>query len=125
MSVNHILRLFNLGLIRVGRGHGRSHPKTPDIIHSRVLPSATYSPWLSDNDFADCYDTIRSHTLVDIYRCYELWQIGKQQGNIEGDYLKVGVWRGGTGCLLAKAVESRGKTVFLVDTFAGGSKGRR
>jgi O-methyltransferase len=33
--------------------------------------------------------------------------------------LEVGVWRGGTGVLLAKAVESSEKRVYLADTFAG------
>ena len=37
------------------------------------------------------------------------------------DVLEVGVWRGGTGCLLAAKAQSlnRNATVFLCDTFSG------
>jgi len=95
------------------------HPNTPDILHSRVLPYATYSPWLNDATFLEIYELIRSHTLVDVYRCYELWCLGQQARTVTGDILEVGVWRGGTGVLLAKAVESSRKRVYLADTFAG------
>jgi O-methyltransferase len=87
--------------------------------YSKLLPSACYSPWLSDNEFLDVYRAIKSHTLVDIYRCFELWDLARQARNISGDFLEVGVWRGGTACLLAKAAERAGKTIFLADTFEG------
>jgi O-methyltransferase len=95
------------------------HPATPTILHSRVLPYATYSPWLSDASFLEIYEVIKSHTLVDMYRCYELWCLGQQARTVTGDILEVGVWRGGSGVLLAKAVESSAKRVYLADTFAG------
>ena len=95
------------------------HANTPDILHSRVLPFATYSPWLNDAKFLDIYEQIRSHTLVDIYRCYELWCLGQQGRTVTGDILEVGVWRGGTGVLLAKSAESCNKTIYLADTFTG------
>ncbi len=95
------------------------HPNAPDILHSRVLPYATYSPWLNDDAFLEIYEQIKSHTLVDIYRCYELWSLGQQTRTVLGDILEVGVWRGGTGVLLARAVESSGKRIYLADTFAG------
>lgn len=86
-------------------------------IHKHSLPSATLSPWLTDNDFLSIYHDIKEFTLVDIYRCYELWSIAKQTANIDGDILEVGVWRGGTGAIIAKAAES--KNIFLADTFSG------
>jgi O-methyltransferase len=89
------------------------------IIHHRVLPIATYSPWLNDQDFMGIYNSAKENTLVDIYRCYELWNLAKQSMELEGNILEVGVWRGGTGSILAKAVEGSGKTVFLADTFSG------
>lgn len=89
------------------------------IKHSVVLTSATYSPWLSDNDFQAIYEKIKKYTLVDIYRCYELWALAKQTANIDGDILEVGVWRGGTGAILAEAVKGTCKNVFLADTFCG------
>jgi O-methyltransferase len=90
-----------------------------------VLPYATYSPWLNDVGFLEIYEAISSNTLVDIYRCYELWCLGQQARTVPGDILEVGVWRGGTGVLLAKAVESSEKRVYLADTFAGVVKAGR
>jgi len=96
------------------------HPKTPTILHHRVLPHATYSPWLMDSDFQAVYQQIKNHTLVDVYRCYELWTLGQQMKLVPGDFLEVGVWRGGTGALLASCVKPfPEKQVFLADTFAG------
>lgn len=95
-----------------------------ELPHSRVAPFATYSPWLADREFVSTYEFISTpkefpHTLVDRYRCYELWQLASRR--VEGDVLEIGVWRGGTGCLIAKRLQSSapGKTVYLCDTFAG------
>ncbi len=88
--------------------------------HQEISTIATYSPWLNDSDFLETYNQIKEHTLVDIYRCYELWALGKQTSDIDGDILEVGVWRGGTGTILAKAIKNiSGKKVFLADTFTG------
>ena len=88
---------------------------------SLLISWATYSPWLLDRDFQSCHSMIKDYTLVDLYRCYELWHlIGQVQGT-DGDILEVGAWRGGTGCLLAKRAQQLGleATVFLCDTFEG------
>ncbi|HVB35269.1 MAG TPA: TylF/MycF/NovP-related O-methyltransferase [Patescibacteria group bacterium] len=87
------------------------------MLHSKVRVGATYSPWLSDREFLNAYRAVKGFTLVDMYRCYELWDLAKQAGRVEGSILEVGVWRGGTGCLLAMAAP--GKTVYLADTFRG------
>lgn len=94
-------------------------PSTPSILHHRVLPHATYAPWLSDSEFQSIYQKIESSTLVDIYRCYELWLLANQAKHIDGDILEVGVWRGGTGALIAHAVRHSLKQVYLADTFQG------
>lgn len=91
----------------------------PQLLYQKVFPRATYSPWLSDAEFTRCHEQIEEHTLVDIYRCYELWTLAREFTAIEGDFLEVGVWRGGTGCLIAEAIRSSGKTVYLADTFSG------
>jgi O-methyltransferase len=60
--------------------------------------------------------------LVDIYRCYELWSAVGEAAKLErGDLLEVGVWRGGTGALIAaqSAKHIPGAQVFLCDTFTG------
>jgi O-methyltransferase len=94
-----------------------SDARSPDLIHSRVRTGATYSPWLSDREFLNAYQAVKEFTLVDIYRCYELWDLAKQTARVEGCIVEVGVLRGGTGCLLAIAAPA--KEVYLADTFAG------
>lgn len=93
------------------------HHPASSLSHHRVLPFATLAPWLDDARFMDLMGRIQDHTLVDIYRCFELWQLAQQMQRVEGDILEVGVWRGGTGAVLASAAP--GKTVYLADTFAG------
>lgn len=102
---------------RRGESKHWSHERAPEILHSRLMPAATYSPWLADAAFMAAYQRVKKSTLVDIYRCYELWELAKQSLRVEGAIVEVGVWRGGTGCLLALAAPE--KTVYLADTFAG------
>jgi O-methyltransferase len=116
--LNQFLELLNLRLIRGTRSQW-FNASSPEIIHSKVVPGATYSPWRNDQQFISCYNLVKNNTMVDIYRCFELWQLARQIGNVPGDILEVGVWRGGTGCLLAKAAEGQNKTVYLADTFTG------
>lgn len=88
---------------------------------SVLLSWATYSPWLRDDDFQACHAVIRDYTLVDLYRCWELWHLLGQTRHLGGDVLEVGTWRGGTGCLLGRRAAQLGlpATIFLCDTFAG------
>jgi O-methyltransferase len=89
--------------------------------HSLILAEGTYSPWLLDTDFRDTYRRVRGSTLVGEQRCYELWHLVGQVAQLEGDILEVGVWRGGTGAVLAKRARLQGldATVYLCDTFQG------
>ena len=88
---------------------------------SVLLSWATYSPWLLDAEFTACHRTIRAYTLVDLYRCYELWHLLGQTRELKGDILEVGTWRGGTGCLLGRRAMLLGlpARVYLCDTFEG------
>ncbi len=92
----------------------RKHPA-----HSSIRSWATYSPWLLDSSFKILYHLIKDKTLVDQYRCFELWQIALQQKHVPGNFLEVGVWRGGTAMLLGKSIENSDKTLYLADTFTG------
>lgn len=81
-----------------------------------------FAPWLVDQSFREAYSIIEGATLVDRYRAYELWSLVSQSLSLApGDYLEVGTWRGGTGCLIARRVKEMnpGARVFLADTFAG------
>jgi O-methyltransferase len=90
------------------------------IVHKQVIPSASYSPWESDKDFIKVYKHAKSNTLVDIYRCYELWSLALGTQNLEGDILEVGVWRGGTAAILGEAnKKSKNSVLYLADTFKG------
>lgn len=90
--------------------------------YSKVTPSATYSPWNKDRSFNEVYSAVQKFTLVDKYRCYELWNIVEQTSKLrEGAIVEIGVWRGGTGALIAAQSERCGivDPVYLCDTFEG------
>jgi O-methyltransferase len=91
------------------------------VSHSIVIPEATYSPWVDDDEFSATFEKIKQNSLVDIYRAYELWSLVQETSHLAGDILEVGVWRGGTGCLMAKRAKQLqpAATVFLCDTFKG------
>lgn len=94
--------------------------------YGEVLPLANYAPWQADEAFRRVYDEISHATQVDISRCYELWTLIPQTAQLPGAILEVGVWRGGTGALLAARAETTTSpgaagqaTVYLADTFQG------
>ena len=89
--------------------------------HNVNIPTATYSPWKADRDFQAVLPEITEHSLVDIYRLYENWQLVEQLKTITGDIIEVGVWKGGSGCLMAHRaqLEKIDATVYLCDTFHG------
>jgi O-methyltransferase len=86
--------------------------------HEQILPIASYSPWLDDSNFKTIFEEIKHNTLVDRYRCYELYMLAKQVQNLDGNILEVGVWKGGTAKLLRYFV-AENQNVFLADTFSG------
>ncbi len=65
--------------------------------YDRASPIATYAPWNVDSAFLAAHKAIARNTLVDIYRCYELWTLVGQTAKLTGSLLEVGVWRGGSG----------------------------
>jgi O-methyltransferase len=95
--------------------------RSRDGPYTAVRPLATYSPWNRDKRFLETYRIIQAHTLVDIYRCFELWTLVGQVKKLRGSLIEVGVWRGGTGALIAKRASMCGirETVYLCDTFGG------
>jgi len=86
-----------------------------------VQPEASYSPWNLDKEFLSTYKMIKNNTMVDIYRCYELWAILEQSKHLDGSIIEIGTWQGGTGALIATKAELCGisDTVYLCDTFSG------
>jgi O-methyltransferase len=123
MSWKSIVREFVPPIvIKMLRPPPADQPKTeearltvPDVPHEPINANATYAPWRLDHDFQEAFGLICEHTLVDIYRCYELWTFAGR--TLPGNIIEVGVWRGGTGCLMARRAPT--KTVYLCDTFSG------
>ena len=90
------------------------------ITHRNVVPFTTYAPWVDDIEFNEIYTIVKDYTMVDIYRLYELWSFVKRNNKLGGDILEVGVWRGGSGCILAKSAQLFSDCrVYLADTFSG------
>jgi len=95
--------------------------KKKNISYETIIPAATYAPWILDTAFNEAYKTVKNVTQVDLYRCYELWELVEQSIKLNGALLEVGVWRGGSGALIAKKAKILGlkDTVYLCDTFKG------
>lgn len=111
-AIQGVLRRFGVQLIRLPTG-------TPE--YENVMVSASYAPWNSAPEFLSTYKLIQRNTLVDIYRCWELWTLVGQTAKRDGGILEVGVWRGGTGALMAKKAQFAGSNdpIYLCDTFTG------
>lgn len=90
--------------------------------YGEVLPIANYTPWEADEAFQEVYRVVAENTQVDVTRCYELWTLLPQTAHLPGTVLEVGVWRGGTGALLAARAASPARGVgdgWSVDPGAG------
>jgi O-methyltransferase len=89
--------------------------------HEMAYPISTYAPWQADREFQRVYAAVRRSTFVDIWRCYELWSLVGELREVAGAILEVGVWRGGTGTLMAARAAQLGvdDPVFLCDTWKG------
>ena len=119
-AAKNALLQFKFGVHRLPRRSETWTNPPSNCQHQVLFPFATYAPWLNDHVFLDAYKSISRNTLVDSFRCYELWTLAKQMDKVEGDGLEVGVWRGGSGVLIAKAVShDYSKKIYLADTFSG------
>jgi O-methyltransferase len=122
--VNHLVKSTLKNVARHYGVHIRYMPrllnKGPD--YEVVLPNATYSPWNLDKGFKAAYSKVQDATLVDKYRCFELWRLVEQSAKLEtGALIEIGVWRGGTAALIAiqaRDLRLNDKT-YACDTFSG------
>ena len=56
-----------------------------------VYPYATYSPWNTDAAFDAAFSKIEGATLVDKYRCFELWKLVEQAAKLKnGAIIEIG-----------------------------------
>ena len=61
-----------------------------------------YTPWINDENFNSIYNKIKLNTLCTYHRCYELWQLVKESKKLSGSIIEIGVWKGGSGALIAQ-----------------------
>ncbi len=106
---------------RLGYEIHRIPPHDPSAPYEPIRPRATYAPWRQDRDFLQIYRQVQDRTLVDVYRLWELWTLVEQAAKVGGDVLEIGVWRGGSGTLIARRAADCGLegSVYLCDTFRG------
>ena len=85
---------------------------------------ANYAPWNADVEFISTFRQVKTNTVVGIYRCYELWTLVEQSRKLDGGIIEIGVWRGGSGSLIAKQSSLCGieSPVYLCDSFTGDPK---
>jgi len=100
---------INKGLSKIGYRLERTKEGRPNPIHL----------WDEDAPFNELFDGISSVTIVDKKRCFMLYQFATHLSSVPGEIAEVGVYRGGTARLLAKALEPSGKGIHLFDTFSG------
>jgi O-methyltransferase len=130
MMLKKIIRtLFDNTGIYIGKRptyKGKANFNVDGFSYGFVFPSANYAPWHGDDAFMNIYNQIKSNTLVDIYRCYELWQLIQKVQSLDAQaaVLEVGVWRGGTaGVMAQQLLNLKSKAVlYLADTFSGVAK---
>jgi O-methyltransferase len=89
--------------------------------HEIAYPLSTLAPWQVDDDFRRVFQAVRHNTLVDIWRCHELWTMVGEVLDVPGAIVEVGVWRGGTGAIMASRAAQLGiaETLYLCDTWEG------
>lgn len=81
-----------------------------------------YSPWLAP-EFVRLYNSVSPYTVVDIERCWTIWQALSQALNVDGDVMEAGVFQGGTSRLIRTAIGERtDKDFYLFDSFEGMEK---
>jgi O-methyltransferase len=120
---HELVKLTQNALRTIGLDVYRTKPPCSHagFTYERVRPLATHAPWRSDLQFQATVKSVRNYTLVDEYRLFELWSLVRNTSCLVGDILEVGVWRGGSGAMLACAAQRYAPEakVFLCDTFAG------
>lgn len=74
--------------------------------------------WEDDRGFVELYGSLQGKSLVSPHRCYVIYNFARHANHLNGDFVQVGVYRGGTAKLIA-GIKSPQKNLFLFDTFCG------
>ena len=103
------------------------NPYTNEIIvleeYTNTTPcNSRYAPWNKDVAFWNVMLSIKDYTIVDQWRCYELWSLIADVAKFDrGALIEIGTYRGGSGALIAHKAKQCGlqENVYLCDTFTG------
>jgi len=97
------------------------HGNSDTYSYESQVRNQAYAPWATDAEFREVYRFAHANTLVEEARCYELWDLLHGLRDIPGAAVEVGVWRGGTGAILARALmrTKPSERIYLCDTFSG------
>ncbi len=75
--------------------------------------------WEQDQHFIKIYEKIKRLTVASNLKCYTIYQILKQCSDTKGDIAEIGVYKGGTACLIKECLVDSNKSIYLFDTFKG------
>lgn len=116
-----MIRELILGAMAAANTISRKMAQAVGLNYHILVPFATYAPWNGDKEFLELFSKIKKDCLVDLYQCWELWALGQQMAHMGGDFIEVGVWRGGTSCILGRSIKKAGTDTHLYccDTFSG------
>ena len=124
--LRNILSKKSFQLVHNDKSKGKYHFKLNGFEYDTNLPFANYAPWFEDAGFQKIYSHAKKNTLVDIYRCYELWELTEtiHRRNPNASFIEIGVWRGGTASIIARKLSllNAQTNLFLADTFTGVAK---
>jgi O-methyltransferase len=121
---SYYARLIGRSSISVAKGLALPFVRTEAVqsgVHAMAYPISTYAPWEGDVEFQRVRHEVRRNTLVDVWRLFELWSLLGELVEVPGGVLEVGVWRGGSGVLMAVRAAALGidDPVALCDTWKG------
>ena len=121
-GIKGVFETFGYNAVRPTTHNGKINFQIEGLHYDCVVPYANFAPWNGDSNFLEIYNKIKDFTLVDIFRCYEVWQISQQVNQNElYAILEVGVWRGGTAGIFARqlALSNNNNILYLADIFNG------
>ena len=86
---------------------------------SRAGVAHDLAHWAADAEFEAALASCRPYSMLGPDRLFMLWQWAHQARALPGEVAQVGVYRGGSAALIARAIAGSGKSLHLFDTFTG------
>ena len=121
--INDLLKKKGIYIVKPARYKGNSAFCINDLSYDFVNPAANYAPWKDDKLFEETYELISNYTLVDKYRCFEIWELAEKINSLNKNaaFIEIGVWRGGTAAIAGKKLSILKSNInfYLADTFEG------